>query len=960
MQRSLLAIYLLLVCSVASAQLLIVTPDFPKDTSAISITVDCAKGNQGLLNYSNTNDVYVHIGVILGNNPSAWDSVKFAWATTNPAARATYLGNNKYQYTISNVRSFFNVPSNVPIKKIAILFRNGAGDRVQRNSDGSDMYIPIYDNTLATKFTQPVFEPRFIPVPEPLNKNVGDNVNITYQSNTPAELKIFFNGVEINALISSTTISANPVIVTAGNQQVVGRATIANVAKSDTFNFFIAPSVNIAPLPAGARDGINYEAGDTSIILVLYAPNKTSVSIIGDFNNWTEQANHQFNKTPDGLRFWLRLTGLVPTTEYAYQFVIDNNLKIADPYAEKILDPNHDQFIPASTYPNLKPYPTGKTTGNVSVLQTKEPAYTWQVNSFNRPDKRNLLIYELLLRDFVTAHDWKTLKDTLGYLKNLGINAIELMPINEFEGNNSWGYNPSFYFAPDKYYGTKNRLKEFIDECHKQGIAVILDIALNHSFSQSPMVQMYFDGATGRPAANNPWFNAVPKHAYNVGYDMNHESMATRYFTSRVIEHWLKEYKIDGYRFDLSKGFTQTATCDANGNNCNENQMSAYDASRVAIWKRYYDSVQTKSSGAYVILEHFAANTEEKELSDYGMLLWGNLNHAYNEATMGYLPGSNIEGGIHTVRGWSNPHLITYMESHDEERLMYKNINFGNSSGSYNIKDLNTGLRRNEMAAAFNFVIPGPKMIWQFGELGYDYSINHCTNGTVNNNCRLDPKPIKWDYLQNANRKNLYDVYSSMLKLRNHPLFKNGFVTDRVTHSLSGAFKWIKLTTDTSNILVVGNFDVVSTTGSVIFQNSGTWYDYLTNQTIAATGSAQNITFQPGEYHVYINRNLNSIPTPVGGVNSNTKNFTLTVYPNPVNKNGVIEFELPESGPVKLSISNVAGQVLRELYSGFKTKGVHKIPLNTQTFSVGKLSKGIYFVKLETNSSKKVQQIIID
>ena len=69
------------------------------------------------------------------------------------------------------------------------------------------------------------------------------------------------------------------------------------------------------------------------------------------------------------------------------------------------------------------------------------------------------------------------------------------------------------------------------------------------------------------------------------------------------------------------------------------------------------------------------------------------------------------------------------MESHDEERLMYKNIQFGNSSGSYNVKDLNTALKRVEMCGAFLFTIPGPKMFWEFGELGYDYSINTCTNG---------------------------------------------------------------------------------------------------------------------------------------------------------------------------------------------------------------------------------------
>jgi len=124
----------------------------------------------------------------------------------------------------------------------------------------------------------------------------------------------------------------------------------------------------------------------------------------------------------------------------------------------------------------------------------------------------------LLVRDFVAAQNWQTVKDSVAYLKKLGVNAIEVMPFNEFEGNNSWGYNPDFYFAPDKAYGTETALKEFIDECHLQGIAVIMDMVMNHAFGSSPTVQMYWNSALNRPAANNPWHNGVAKHPFNVGY----------------------------------------------------------------------------------------------------------------------------------------------------------------------------------------------------------------------------------------------------------------------------------------------------------------------------------------------------------------------------------------------------------------------------------------------------------
>lgn len=944
-----------------SSQLLITVPAFPKDTSSISITVDCTKGNQGLLNYSNTNDVYVHVGVItnLSNSSSDWKYVKFTWATADAAARATSLGNNRYQYIINNIRTFFGVPAGETIQKISILFRNGAGTTVQRNADGSDMYIPIYGTALAGKYLQPPFEPRFIPVPEPINKSVGDSIRVSWLSNNLADLKIFFNGVQTAASNSSNLILDSMLITNSGNQQIVARATAGAVTISDTINFFVAPPVNVLPQPGGTRDGINYEAGDTSAILVLYAPNKARVSVVGDFNNWIEFTNYQMNRTPDGLRYWVRINGLTPGTEYAYQYIVNNSLKIADPYATKVLDPASDPFISSATYPNLKPYPTGKTTGIVSVLQTAKPAYTWQVNNFARPDKRSLVIYELLLRDFVTAHDWKTLKDTLGYLKNLGINAIELMPFNEFEGNISWGYNPSFYFAPDKYYGPENRLKEFIDECHKQGIAVIMDIALNHSFGQSPLVQLYFDAVNNRPAVDNPWFNPTPRHAFNVGYDMNHESAATKAYFSRVVEYWLKEFRLDGFRFDLSKGFTQVNTCDANGNNCNVNAWGNYDASRVAIWKGYYDTLQLKQAGSYVILEHFAQNTEEKELSDYGMMFWGNLNYNFNEATMGFVGNSNFDGALHTTRGWNQPHLISYMESHDEERLMYKNINFGNSAGSYNVREVSTGLRRNELAAAFLYMMPGPKMLWQFGETGYDYSINHCQNGTVNNNCRTDPKPIRWDYLDDTRRKRLFDITSGLLKLRSHPLYKNGFVTNRVEGSLAGAFKWLKLTTDTSNIVVVGNFDVNPASGSVTFQNAGVWYDYFSGATFNATGAAQNISLQPGEYHVYVNRNITNVVSPVTDVIYNGKRIRLSVYPNPLRQHATMEYELPESGKVDFRLVNISGQQVAHLYSGFKVKGIHRMTLD-QLQNISGLNRGVYFLQMDFGNRKLVQKLVVD
>lgn len=591
-------------------------------------------------------------------------------------------------------------------------------------------------------------------------------------------------------------------------------------------------------LPAGAKDGVTFINGGRSAIFNLYAPGKKTVYVTGDFNDWKADAPALMKNTPDGNRWWIQIDGLDPDKEYAYQYQVDGTLKIADPYCGKVLDPDNDSYVPASVYPSLKAYPTGKTTGIVSVMQANQPQYTWKVSSFTRPEKKDLVIYELHLRDFLSAHSYSTLRDTLNYLSNLGINAIELMPVNEFEGNLSWGYNPSFYFAPDKYYGTKTALQGVIDECHAKGIAVILDMVLNHSFGQSPMVQLYFDQAAGKPAANNPWFNADPTHPYNVGYDFNHESAATKYFVKNVLEFWMKEYRIDGFRFDLSKGFTQknSGTSDAS-----VAAWSAYDASRVAIWKDYNSFIKGIDPGFYVILEHLAADTEEKELSEDGMMFWNNLNYNFNEATMGYVQNSDLSRTFYDRHSFTQPYsLVTYMESHDEERLMYKNLQYGNSSGTYNVKDFATALKRQELAAAFFFSVPGPKMIWQFGELGYEISIDQ--------NGRTGEKPIHWEYFADSRRRELYNVYAKLIKFRkNNPVFS----TTNFQYSLTGSVKYIILKSSSVNVVVTGNFDVTPAQANITFPDGGTWYDNFSGAAIDVAGGNYTATLAPGEYHVY-------------------------------------------------------------------------------------------------------------
>ena len=240
------------------------------------------------------------------------------------------------------------------------------------------------------------------------------------------------------------------------------------------------PTVTEAPVPTGMLDGMNLDSNDnTKATLVLYAPSKEFINLIGDFNNWQrDDTNYLLNKDSAKDRFWIEVTGLTPQTNHMYQYLVDGTMRIADPYSTTILAESNDAFIDNTTYPNLPAYPTGQTSHAVTLLRTGDIPFNWQITNFTPPAKTDLVIYELLIRDFDDLHSFDAIKARLDYLQNLGINAIELMPVSEFDGNESWGYNPSFHMALDKYYGTPTAFKQLIDECHARGIAVILDVVL--------------------------------------------------------------------------------------------------------------------------------------------------------------------------------------------------------------------------------------------------------------------------------------------------------------------------------------------------------------------------------------------------------------------------------------------------------------------------------------------------
>ena len=596
-------------------------------------------------------------------------------------------------------------------------------------------------------------------------------------------------------------------------------------------------------VPAGHGDGVTFFNSGKSAIFNLYAPNKKSVHLLGDFNNWTSSSANLMNNSVDGTRWWIQLDNLDPAAEYSYEYFIDGNLKVADPYSTTVLDSANDQYIATTVYPGIKKYHSGagEVSHIISDVQYGAAAYTWKTASFTPADPKNLVVYELLPRDFVATHSYKTLTDTLNYIANLGVNAIELMPVNEFEGNDSWGYNSNFMFALDKYYGTPNDYKAFIDACHAKGIAVIQDIVLEDQFGSSPMAQMYWNSAASQPSSTSPWFDQTNMHPDAVGYQLNHQAAATQYFFKNVVAYWMQQYHIDGLRFDEAKGYTQINS----GND--EGAWAAYDASRVALWEGYSTYMKSINPNFYVILEMFAGTAEQAIYAQQGMMVWNNMSDAGEQSTMGYPTGPSwdLSGLFYDAQGMTKPGLIDYFESHDQERLQFKNEAYGNSSGSYSTKDLATGLERDEAAAVLLMSVPGPKLVWQFGERGYDVSINDATTGG-----RLGDKPPHWEYMADPNRHHLYQVYSRMIRMK---IKNSAFTSTSYTYNVAGAIKFVQLLdpTGSNNVEAVANFDVVAFTVALNFPSTGSWYDNFTGTTINVASLPYSMTLQPGEYHLF-------------------------------------------------------------------------------------------------------------
>ncbi|MBK1884166.1 hypothetical protein JIN85_17230 [Luteolibacter pohnpeiensis] len=458
----------------------------------------------------------------------------------------------------------------------------------------------------------------------------------------------------------------------------------------------------------------------STIPFELFAPYNNEAFLVADFNHWEPIA---MTKGEDG---YFRIEVDLDDGRYLYRFEItskswfyepDQRVQIADPYATEI-DDTEDQN---------------------AILEIKNGKrvigpYEWKNDMTPLPQDHELIIYELLVHDFLghnpgdlTRGKFTDIIPKLDYLTDLGVNAIELLPVEEYPGENGWGYNPRHFFAVESSYGTPTEYKQMIDACHGHGMRVFKDGVYNHAETSTPLAQIDHDY----------WFHHDPVDAENnwgpefnyVKYDENLDLMPARKFIGDVIGHWVHEYHIDGIRFDAVA------------------QLNNFDA------LRYFCEKGKEISGEkpFTLIAEYIPDDPEVVLPD------GPTDACWNEsfyfAIKDIVTGAEID--IDTLcdcidprrRGYeSGVRIVNYLCTHDHNQIM-ADIGHAGIQGE-------AAFKRAAMGAVILLTAIGIPMIWAGQEFG------HYKDKST------EPAPIDWGLLDGEDNQQLLQLYKALIYLR--------------------------------------------------------------------------------------------------------------------------------------------------------------------------------------------------
>lgn len=522
----------------------------------------------------------------------------------------------------------------------------------------------------------------------------------------------------------------------------------------------------------------------------LLAPYNREATLIGSFSEWEEIT---LEKDKDG---YFRTEIELEDGDYEYKFRVrskswflepDEWVDIVDPYATDIKEETQNGIV--------------RIKDGKKIVDT----YVWQHDDKPLPSDRELVIYEMHVGDFSGGEDdpqqrgnFQHVREKLDYLCELGINAIELMPVKEYPGDYSWGYNPRYFFAPESSYGSTAELKQLIDECHGKGIRVLIDGIYNHSEASSPLTQIDHD-YWYHHSPRDPDHNWGPEFNYQ-HYDENLDIKPAWQFIGDVVRFWIEEYHIDGIRYDAAR------------------QIDNYDFMHwiVAETKKVADPKPFYNVAEYI--------PESTSITNLDGPMDGCWHESFYEIVKAHICGDRfdieeLKDAIDCKRqgflGTNN--VVNYIGNHDHKRLMVE-------LAEREIFD-RAAFKRIKLGAALLATAVGIPMIWMGEEFG-DYH-------------RLDPEPTKidWTLLENDRNRNLLEHYRGLINLRknNHALYTENieFCHEDLKSRVLAYVRW---NDEGSLIVVVANFSDSYLADYCVpnFPKNGTWHEWTGNYDIEA------------------------------------------------------------------------------------------------------------------------------
>lgn len=833
----------------AGAQIITHSPAILQESSSdvvLTYHADAPEGNNGLLGVTAADPVYAHIGAITNKSNNSW---KFApaWGDNAAKYKLSYVGPNTWTLSLGNMREYFGLTDATEhIQRIALVFRNGSCSKEGKTASGGDIFVDVEPEG---------YQMRLSSSPSATLVSKPTRVTFTVDVTAPSQIALYVNDTQVKSESDATQLSATYDIATQGSYAVRATATSAQGTIERTLSIAYPGSSEAGTYPGGVPQMGAVRNADGTVTFCLAAPGKSSVVLVPSWDNYEILGKNtmQYQDYNGQRYFFTTVSGLDNSTWYPYYYIVDGTHKVADPYARLVLDPYSDKWLDESVWPDMPKYPYDRFDDVVLAVYKGDFDNSYEFSEFKIPDHRNLIVYELLVRDFTgtegQANAEGTLRkalDKLSYLSDLGVNVIELLPVMEFNGNNSWGYNTNFYFALDKAYGAPDDLRDFVEQAHRRGIAVVLDIALNHSDGLHPWYQMYDRNA-------NPFYNAEAPHAYSVLNDWKQENPLVQQQWKDALQFWMKSYNIDGYRFDLVKGL---------GTSYNNGDTEGYNKSRVDVMKRLHSHLTEVKPDAIHINEHLAGSQEENEMAADGQLNWSNQNGVSRNYGSGQTTSNNLATFDPEKCGRAKNSLISYAESHDEERMAFSARN----SSVAAIKNNEAAMcSRLGQVAVQMLLTPGSKMIWQFGELAADQTTK---NQDGSNN--TDPKLVIWDNLGNPNIKALHDTYKALCHFRkdNPGLFidgtatltgfANGVNSNRIIRYTNGdqeVMAFIRCTVSgTSTQMVGGASTVLNASNSQLIASSAGF-----SQSLQGTGTSVRVQLKPNEYAVFATLNTSGV-----------------------------------------------------------------------------------------------------